>query len=145
MDFVEGSVIFGAVLFLVAQIFNRVSLSWRAAGTMAGVAVSAVTLLVAPRAWEAAIFGWFLGVAALIGKWGHEVELDTEERDEENLRPLIRDVLGIKVSLNPVFVVRYRHRIFRDRWSLDRLMQVSFDVPRVFADAEKSDLRPSDT
>jgi hypothetical protein len=60
----ETVVVLGAVLFLAAQLLNRVALRWRAMGSFVGIGLSAVALLVDPMTWEAAIFGWFLAGAA---------------------------------------------------------------------------------
>ena len=132
MTTLEFLVVLGAAVFLLSQIFNRVSLRWRAAGSLLAVAMSAAVIAIAPETWEAAIFGWFLSVALLIGKWGREVAFDVDARENKGKRPLARDFLGVNVALNPVFIVLYRHRIFRDQWSYRRVMRDSFYVPKVF-------------
>lgn len=128
----ETVVVLGAVVFLAAQLLNRVALRWRALGSLAGIAVSVIALLVEPTAWEAAVFGWFLAVAALLGKWGREVGFDLDARRDKGRQPLARDFLGINVYLNPFFIALYRHRMFRDPWSRKRVMRDSFSVPTMF-------------
>lgn len=128
----ETVVILGAVVFLMAQLLNRVAFRWRAVGSLAGVALSVLALLADPTAWEAAIFGWFLAVAALIGKWGREVAFDLDARKDKGRQPLARDFMGINVSLNPFFIAAYRRRMFKDPWSRKRVMRDSFSVPAMF-------------
>ena len=82
----ETLVVLGALVFLASQLLNRVALRWRALGSLLGIGVSLVALLVDLTAWEAAIFGWFLGLAALIGKWAREVAFDKDARKERSDR-----------------------------------------------------------
>jgi hypothetical protein len=108
----EYIVVAGAALFFASQVFNRVALRWRAVGSLFGLGLAVVAVVLDYGAWEAGVFGWFLATAALIGKWGREVAADIDTRKEKGKSRLGRDLLGINTSLNPVFVVLYRRRMF---------------------------------
>jgi hypothetical protein len=97
----ESMVVAGAALFFASQVFNRVSLQWRAVGSLLGLVLALVAVTLDYGAWEAGVFGWFLAAAALIGKWGREVADDIDTREGKGKPRLGRDFLGINTSLNP--------------------------------------------
>ncbi|GGB69585.1 hypothetical protein GCM10011314_06080 [Knoellia flava] len=125
----EVLIVASAVVFFAAQVFNFVGFKWRALGSTVGIAMALVVLAVAPPAWEAGVFGWFLACAGLIGKWAREVNYDIEARKEKGKRLLAWDFFGLNVVLNPFFIALYRRRMFRDKWSLKRVRRESFSVP----------------
>jgi hypothetical protein len=65
----------------------------------------------------------------LTRKWELEVEADVDRRKAAGLPPLMRRAWIWRMYVDPIFVLRYRHRIFRDDESRRRLLDGSYGFP----------------
>jgi hypothetical protein len=118
------------LIFLAGQL-NLVRTRVRIWAFVLTVVMHGVVLVARPSSWEAAVFCGVLTLIVLGNKWYFEVADDEAAREEKGRPPLVKSPLRFfAIILDPTYQIRYRNRMFRDEWSRELLLEVSWSLPR---------------
>lgn len=101
-----------ATVFLAVQLINLLRSSTRRVVSLASISGSAALLILSPNSLDGALVSWLVVLLVIDRKWSLEVEHDLNSRG----RPLVGSArwAGIRSSLDPLYVYRYRRAMFND-------------------------------
>jgi hypothetical protein len=129
--FIASAALIVADLIFLAGQMNLVRTRVRVWASVLTVLIHVVVLVAHPSSWEAAVVCGVITLGALGNKWYFEVLEDEAAREDEGLPPLVKSRLkSWGITLNPMYQFRYRHRMFRDEWSRELLLKLSWRLPR---------------
>ena len=130
MFIANAALVVADLIFLAGQM-NLVRTRVRVWASVLTVLIHGVVLVARPSSWEAAVVCGAMAFIALSNKWNSELLDDEVAREQEGRPPLVKSRLKSWASiLNPMYQIRYRHRMFRDEWSRELLLEVSWPLPR---------------